>query len=136
VFSPSVRLALRRSLEATLTSGSGSAALALTTARLEICPLRVQWMEALRFLPCAVVDGGVLEARGQDVRGAQSHARPWWTAGLAGRLSIGATSPRVDLELGAVVPLNPDTFRFTPDEFVYSATGLAAFAAAGISFAL
>jgi len=135
-FSPSVRVALRTSLEATLESESGSASFALTTLRLEVCPLRAHLTDAVRLFPCAVMDGGVLRAQGNDVQGAQTHVRPWWAAGLGGRLAIGRSSPRVDLEAGALVPLYRDEFRFTPDEFVYSATGPAFFAGVGIGFVL
>jgi hypothetical protein len=135
-WSASARVALRRSLDATATSESGRAIFALTTARVEVCPLRVRLTSALAFFPCALGDAGLITAEGKDVTNAATHERPWFTAGATARLAIGAKSPRFDLEAGAVVPLYRDTFRFTPSEFVYEATGPVPFVSASVSFGL
>ena len=131
---PDLRFAVRRSLEATVSSASGSASFALTTLRIAACPLRFDASRAVRMSPCAVLDAGALSGAGHDVERQQSTIRPWVGAGLEARLTVGARNPRLGLGLGLIVPFVQDTFRFYPSEVVYEVKGVLPFASVSVTF--
>jgi hypothetical protein len=127
-------MALRHTLDATVPSVSGRARFALTTLRVQPCPVRVRLTEGVGLLPCAFLDGGVISARGAGVLDGASHLRPWWSAGVAARLSSGAGIFRIDAELGVSLAVRRDTFRFTPNEVIYRFSGPLPFVALGLSW--
>lgn len=131
---PDVHLAVRRSLDANVTSASGHASFALTTLRIAACPLRLDASRALSASPCAVLDGGAISAAGHDVQRQQSHLRPWVAAGGEARLIVGSGALRLALAAGVVAPLVQDTFRFEPTEVVYEVAGVLPYASISVAF--
>jgi len=135
LLSPSLRAALSSSLDATVSSASGRASFALTTLRLEPCPVRVRLSGVFGLVPCAVFDAGLVSAAGEGVNHHQSRLRPWIAAGAAERLFVAlAARWRLDIEAGVVAAISRDTFQFLPDETVYEFSGPIPFVAAGVSF--
>ena len=135
MLSPSLRAALSRSLDATASSASGRASFALTTLRLEPCPVRLRLSRVLGLVPCALFDAGLISAAGEGVIRHQSRLRPWIAAGAAVRLFAAFASRwRLDIEAGVLAAIQRDTFQFLPDETVYEFSGPIPLVSAGVSF--
>jgi hypothetical protein len=126
IWAPSFRLALARSLDNDRHPSVGSATLTFTEASLEACPVRANIAASVAVRPCAGASGGVLQAQGKGVDGAQLHTVPWATVFAHGRL---AWRPlrllAVEADVGALAPLRRDSFVFDPNVPVYRAPPLA-----------
>jgi hypothetical protein len=110
----------------------GGARLRWATAALEACPLRWRLGGSVAFVPCVPVEGGALVVDGDAVPGASTSARPWFSAGVSGRLEV-ALGARAFAELraGAAAPIVRDTFYFQPATDVYQAPAVVGFAGIG-----
>jgi hypothetical protein len=131
---PSARLALARSLAVDRTPAVGRATLRWTTATLDLCPVGLALARTVAVLPCAGATGGVIDADGTDVNGAESRTRPWLTADVQGRL-VWAPAALLSFEVegGAIFPLLRESFFFLPGVPVYEAPVTAGFGRAGVA---
>jgi hypothetical protein len=112
LFDPSARASFRVA-RSTSNYAAGSASFTLSSARLLLCPLRVQPVSWLDLRPCALIDAGTLSAQGfNTVRNKSSSI--FWSAGgaeaLADVLHVGRLT--VGLEAGVVFPFRRDRFYF------------------------
>jgi hypothetical protein len=118
--------------------GSGRGEFLWLTARIEACPLRAAIVGALFVRPCALVEGGLLRARGEGgVTDAASVTRPWIAVGPVARLSFDVASAlRLDLSAGALTPLVRDEFVFAPNGRILAANAVIWSGALGASWRL
>jgi hypothetical protein len=115
LFDTRARLSLRVA-ESTARFAAGSAAFTWVSARLALCPLRLQPFPWLDARPCAFVDAGKLSAQGFETVQNKSDSLFWSAAGVelmldllhAGPLTLGA-------EGGITVPFRHDGFYFEAD---------------------
>jgi hypothetical protein len=120
VLTPSFRVSIAQTLEATVAREEGAAHFRWTTGRLEVCPLRWSPVSGWRIRPCAGLETGFVVAQG-DLQGeAHRRLRPWFA--VAGAVSVSwefAAPVSLELDLGAVVPLQRDEFFFQSNTVVY-----------------
>lgn len=134
VLTPSLRLALSRSLDVSREPSLGAATFRWTTASIEPCPLRFRATDALALRTCAGFSAGTLAAAGGGVDNARGRTRPWLA--LSTQLRLGWRLARVlelEVESGVTAPLVRESFAFSPDVPVYRAPTLALFGRAGVS---
>jgi hypothetical protein len=131
---PLFRLSIAQTLTATATKPEGSVHLRWTTARLETCPVRLSIGERLHARPCAGLETGLVVASG-DLRGdARTRLRPWFAVAMAANVAWIVAGPvSLELEAGAVVPLQRDDFFFQMNTVVYKAPAVEAAGGAGVS---
>jgi hypothetical protein len=115
---PSFRAAVRRSLSTTISTLSVGGRLDWTWGRFDGCPLRASWSH-INLRPCAFAEFGEIDAEGFG--GAQStrRGRPWVAVGALGRLDFHARAFVGSLDVGLGVPINRESFVFTPSPVVY-----------------
>jgi hypothetical protein len=130
---PTVRVALSRSLEVERQPASGRATFQWTEASIEGCPLRVPIADRTAFRPCAAFAGGVLEAGSSGVDTARGRTRPWFSGAVHGRLGWEPLSNlELEIDFGAVLPLHRETFFFEPGVSVYRSPIIALSGRAGV----
>ncbi|MFZ5893874.1 MAG: hypothetical protein ACOY0T_22625 [Myxococcota bacterium] len=122
ILDPSARLSFRVA-KITTSVAAGSAEFTWQSARLALCPLRLQPFSWLDIRPCALLDAGSLSAQGYETVQNKGTTLFWSAAGGAalvdvlhlGRLTLGA-------EAGAVLPFRHDGFYFdtNPDAPVHT----------------
>jgi hypothetical protein len=91
--------------------GEGQADFALSSASLDVCPMRLG-TEAIHIMPCAAGSLGRLQADGHDTYFPEGHTRPWAT--LGGNAQLVARFDIIELRgsFGVERPLVRDEFRF------------------------
>jgi hypothetical protein len=119
VWAPTVRLGVLRSLAVEIEPEFGSASFTLTEGRLQPCALRIKLSSTMRFLPCVALHGGMLRAESRDVSNSRTEYRPWWAVGLTARAALETGMLGLEFEVGVLVPIQRDNFRFSPDVAVY-----------------
>ncbi len=120
ILSPAFRLSVHRTTEATVDIGEGSGSFAWTFGRVEACPLRLGGTRPLGVRPCALFDGGVVDATGRGIAHPQSRLRPWAATGALARLEWSPLRAlRLEASLGAVLPLLRESFFFQPSAGIY-----------------
>jgi hypothetical protein len=113
LFSPLVSLSAERSLPDDTSTAGGAARFRWSVLRAGACPLRTSAGSALAFRPCALFEGGILEADGSDIEHATRTRSPWWSIGAAARLELALLDPlAVILEGGGRYHLRRDSFYF------------------------
>ena len=135
VLDPSVRLSFRIA-RATDSFVAGSAAFTLRSARLLLCPVRVQGFWGIDVRPCAAFDAGELSAQGFGTVENKQSSLFWSAAGAealidvlrVGRFTLG-------LDGGLLFPLRRDGFYFdtNPDVVVHTIPAVAASGALSLS---
>jgi hypothetical protein len=137
VWSPSVRIGLHRTLDASADVSGGSGTLTWTFGRAEACPVRLAMGRAVDARPCAAIDAGTLSAAADGVAHAQSRVRLWSAAGGLLRLRWSVFDQvRVEVDGGALAPLVRESFVLLPSTAVYEAPPLAMAAGLGIAIDL
>jgi hypothetical protein len=131
-WSPSLRIAVLRSLDMTRRAATGSATLRFTQASLEACPLRFDLHPSIALRPCIGAAGGIVEAVGSGVEDAHPHVGPWAAILAHGRLTWAPGVVTVEAEIGGTVPLVRDSFVFDPNVPVYRAPPVAAVGRLGL----
>jgi hypothetical protein len=134
LLSPTIRLSGTRvtSGQVNAASGSGTASLTLTSASLEVCPVRWQPLASVRLLPCVGVRGGVLEGVGADVAVHYTENRAWLGADILGRTEWAPLSWLFfDLEGGGSAPILRYRFYFDPNIPLTETPAFGWFAGAG-----
>ena len=109
---PSARVSFRVA-RSTASYPAGSAAFSLSSARLVLCPLRVQPLSWLDLRPCGLIDAGSYSAQGFDTVQNKQSSLFWSAAGadlLADVLHVGRLF--VGVEAGLLFPLRRDGFYF------------------------
>ena len=86
MWSPGYRISVARTLPRRLDSDVGNADYTWTLGQLDLCPMRVSLVPEVTLRPCAVVQGGVVQAKGQSGPSPHSKTRPW--AGLGALLRV------------------------------------------------
>ncbi len=133
-FSPSIRIAIARSLEVDRPARIGVAKMRWTTGGVDLCPLRVTLTTGVDALPCVGLAAGVLDAEGGAVGAPQSRSRPWVAGDAHARLVWAPLRAfAVEIEGGAIAPFFRESFFFEPDIPVYEAPPIAAFGRIGAS---
>jgi hypothetical protein len=114
-FAPSFRLTPWFATTHAIFAGQLGADITWYVVRLEACPVTPKASPALRLEACLGMDGGVMHTTGLGVDHPDSQANGWFAPLLAGRLlwSV-AEGVRLELGLGATVPLRRYPFVFTP----------------------
>ena len=109
-----------------VTARAGSADFDLLALRVASCPYRVGARVALSG--CASFDLGRLQGRGSHTLAAQSRSATWLGPGgfVDAELQV-LPGLRLQLELGALLPLARDSFYFGPDETVHRIPTLAGY---------
>jgi hypothetical protein len=116
-FSPAVRLSAERSVSSTVhPSGGGGAEFATSTARFDVCPVRVALGPAVTLRPCVGLEGGRLTGTGSEAgfvtRGQTSH-RLWGAIDESARVQFRIASAwHVEFEAGLMQPAWHDRFFF------------------------
>jgi hypothetical protein len=115
--SPALRLSVGRAVSATahLDTGGG-ARFTSSTARLDLCALRINLGHSIALQPCVGIEGGWITATGvkQDpIVGTQEWTRPWWAVNEMLRMQVELGKGwSYGLEAGLAEPLWRDTFVF------------------------
>lgn len=114
-FAPSFRFTPWFAMTHAIFEGALGADITWYVARLEACPVTPRASPALRLEACLGMDGGLIYTVGLGVDHPDSQVNGWLAPLLAGRLlwSV-AESVRIDVGLGATVPLRRYPFVFTP----------------------
>lgn len=108
------------------TAGAGSADFDLLGLRIASCPYRIGI--GLTLSGCASFDWGRLQGRGSHTIAAQSSAAAWLAPGGFIDAELRALPwLRLQLELGALLPLARDRFYFGPDETVHRIPSVAGY---------
>lgn len=124
-FSPNARLGGVHA-HGSASAPAGSADFELWALRVASCPYRV--VAALAFSGCVSFDWGRLQGRGSHTLAARSSAATWSGPGAFVDAALQALPwMRVQLELGAMMPLARDRFYFGPDETVHHIPSLAGY---------
>jgi len=116
-FSPAVRLSAERSVSSTVhPSGGGQAEFATSTARFDVCPMRIALGPAVALRPCVGFEGGRLTGIGSEAglvtRGQTSH-RLWEAIDESARLQFRIASAwKAEFEAGLMQPAWHDGFFF------------------------
>jgi len=108
-FAWAARLNLRHVRREGLAFANGRADFRLTTAGIDLCPIRAP-VPVLELGPCLTGEFGLLEAVGRENPEPQQSTRSW--AALGGLLRAGVSLSQIGIEAsaGAVVPLRRDRF--------------------------
>jgi hypothetical protein len=138
LWSPAVRVAVSYAGGPAESVTGGGVTTSRTEARVDACPLR--WGSGpWRVLPCAGIEGGVLAAAGDGVTPSLHALRPWFAAGLVGKVQwrVGR-SFFLEVVGGATVPFVRDHFFFQPNAAttVYQAPVVTGFFGIGGGFTI
>lgn len=117
VFAPRARLGLSYSRQDDVEGEVGRADFRWMNARVQLCPLRLGSDADASVRPCAFVDAGRLEGRGEAITPSRNQAVFWTAAGLELSAGVRLAGPLVlGGELGLVLPFRRDRFYFSPDD--------------------
>ncbi len=140
VLSPAVRLSLARTESDPLVTGSGTAELAWTWARLDACPLQLPrppvMIPSIEVRACAIVAAGAVAARVSGIDNPTPRTRAWVSPGALLRLATFRLAPiALEAQVGALVPIVRQDFYFDPATPVHRLPAIVGFAgiAAGVS---
>lgn len=111
IWSPELGVSIAHQRREGLDEGAGQADFALSSASLDLCPLRLG-SAALHLQPCATGSLGRLQSEGHDTFSAGGRSRPWAT--LGGNAQLVARWSMLELRgsMGVGHPLVRDSFRF------------------------
>jgi hypothetical protein len=118
----SVRAGGRIALDDTLRSTQGLARFGFVAGFVQLCAAGALGSSGFTLAGCAVVEPGVLSARGEDTRKAQKYTRPWLAAGAGTQLGW-RVARWLALQLGAegLVPSRRDRMLLA-DELLHRVT--------------
>ena len=137
LFAPSLRLSLHHAVNDLLQTPR-AAHVAWTPVTLTACPLRFGGRGKVQVRTCALVETGVLYARGEGVDHPASVTRSWWAAGISARGSL-ELMPRLLLEIvgSGSVPLVSRGYVTEPDHWEAARTNtVAATGSVGLALGL
>src|SRR5262249_36915906 len=112
LLSPVLRIVGRRSLETVFERSDGRASFVWTVGGAEACVLRGRLPGGFAFWPCAMVDLGILQARGEEVADGRVVSTTWVDAGFLGRGRWTHGRITIGLDGGLVHPFRSERFRF------------------------
>jgi len=121
LFDPRARLSGYATRGTAIFGDAGSASFTVVSARLALCPLRVQPFSWLDVRPCGLVDLGEFSSLGSDTGKEDSFL--WSAAGAELMLDVLHTGPlTLGMAGGLIFPFRRDSFYFdsAPDESVHT----------------
>jgi hypothetical protein len=132
-FAPVLRItAIRTASESVHPLTGGDAIFTLEALGLETCPARWQIASSTSVVPCAALQAGSLQGKGQSVPDSQTATRLWASAGIALRLEIELARWLVaEVQGGAAAALVRHDFYFAPSDTLYSVPSVGAFGGIG-----
>jgi len=135
-FSPAARLSMFRTAKSDVPRGNGTASWHLLGARLDTCPLTIQGPFHLALHPCASLELGDYQGRGQGLALSQSERRLWLAWGATTQLEWAFASQwRLELQGGVLFPLQTYRFIFlTPPLTVHHVPNVAGFSGFALSW--
>ena len=111
----------------------GDATFTLEALGLEACPARWQLASSASLVPCAALQAGSLEGRGQSITDPQSARRFSASAGVSVRLEVELARWLVaEVQGGGAATLLRHDFYFAPSDTVYSVPSVGAFGGVGL----
>jgi hypothetical protein len=129
---PAIRVGLTRSASAGAVVEDARASFTWTSGLVDVCPYAFEGGMA-SVSPCARIEVGALDARGERVEPARSETRLWFGAGAVGRLRFAPwRMVFFEIEAGARAHILRDSFRVRADELVFRAPPLGWNAGAGV----
>jgi hypothetical protein len=125
--------AMRTESESVHAITGGDATFTLEALGLEACPVRWQVASSASLVPCAALQAGSLEGRGQSIIDPQSTRRFSASAGASVRLEVELARWLVaEIQGGGAAPLVRHDFYFAPSDIVYSVPSVGAFGVIGL----
>lgn len=136
ILAPSIRLGIAATTAAT-TVDPGQARFVWAAGELGVCPIRIELGAGVAVAPCARFDLGALYARGTGVGQAERDTQLWLAPSALARIVWRiARHVGVELDVGAVVPLERNRYYFPPSTTVFEVPSITGAARLGIGFEL